>query len=289
MWEQIEEFAHNIVVCLAKYRYQGIFCKTNNALDYICQQLPLLISQIYVYISAMPKSKRQDKYSDATQRKIQESRCRYGNFSYYYGYRNPMNCKDDQRLDLLQPEWIKNNRCLDIGCNAGFITVEIAKRFNPAEIIGIDIDPKLIRTARQHLYLVNSLRRPPASFFNFLHNGNAQLSHLPSASSPNDSSYFPISMPLLYGTIPVRPFASQANLLDSEPLQPNNIEKDTATDNNSNDIDENQIEDGWARRIKFFHADWLNDATNSIDNNGYDVVLAQVTNPNYLSIHTNTK
>jgi 2-polyprenyl-3-methyl-5-hydroxy-6-metoxy-1,4-benzoquinol methylase len=43
---------------------------------------------------------------------------------------------------------------LDVGCNEGFLDIEIAMRFFPKKIHAIDIDYKLIKNARKTLYRV---------------------------------------------------------------------------------------------------------------------------------------
>jgi ribosomal protein L11 methylase PrmA len=48
-------------------------------------------------------------------------------------------------------ECFKGKRILDIGCNSGFITINVAKMFQPKSIVGIDIDPELISTARRQV------------------------------------------------------------------------------------------------------------------------------------------
>ena len=37
----------------------------------------------------------------------------------------------------------------DIGCNVGSLTLEIGRRFAPKSLLGIDIDPELIRVAKK--------------------------------------------------------------------------------------------------------------------------------------------
>lgn len=37
----------------------------------------------------------------------------------------------------------------DIGCNVGALTLEIGRRFAPKSLLGIDIDPDLIRVAKR--------------------------------------------------------------------------------------------------------------------------------------------
>jgi 7SK snRNA methylphosphate capping enzyme len=48
------------------------------------------------------------------------------------------------RLRSFWREWFENKDVLDIGCNAGHVTLCVARDFNPKQIVGIDIDPKLI-------------------------------------------------------------------------------------------------------------------------------------------------
>ncbi|KAF7623482.1 Bin3-type SAM domain-containing protein [Meloidogyne graminicola] len=74
----------------------------------------------------------------------------YGNFSRYYGFRNE-GLDHDPRLDLLPKEWFNKKRILDVGCNAGHLTLEIAKQFNPSWILGIDIDDHLVGVARKNI------------------------------------------------------------------------------------------------------------------------------------------
>ena len=54
----------------------------------------------------------------------------YGNYSRYYGYRNP-NQEDDVRLKYFRREWFEGKDVLDIGCNVGQVTMVIGKFFNP--------------------------------------------------------------------------------------------------------------------------------------------------------------
>lgn len=49
------------------------------------------------------------------------------------------------------PEYFRGKKMLDIGCNSGFITISVAKKFKPSTIIGVDIDSELINTARRQV------------------------------------------------------------------------------------------------------------------------------------------
>jgi len=74
----------------------------------------------------------------------------FGNYPDYYGYRN-RGCSSDPRISVMKNEWFENKRCLDIGCNTGVFTLDIAKHFNMASLLGIDLDKKLIQQAKLNL------------------------------------------------------------------------------------------------------------------------------------------
>ncbi|RWS15324.1 7SK snRNA methylphosphate capping enzyme-like protein [Dinothrombium tinctorium] len=82
--------------------------------------------------------------------KQRDARFRYGNYNRYYGYRNPPNC-EDVRLANFKRTWFENKDVLDIGCNVGFLTLTIAKKFNPKKIVGIDIDENLVQAAKRNI------------------------------------------------------------------------------------------------------------------------------------------
>ncbi|KAJ1478975.1 Bicoid-interacting protein 3-domain-containing protein, partial [Baffinella frigidus] len=73
-----------------------------------------------------------------------------GNYDTYYNYRNP-GAADDPRLEVFEEAWFQGKRALDIGCNSGSVTMEIAERFKPRHIMGFDIDNALIAKARANL------------------------------------------------------------------------------------------------------------------------------------------
>ena len=72
----------------------------------------------------------------------------YGNYGKYYDFRG-----EDKRVQLLEPfsNYIKSKRCLDIGCNEGKFVLDIARKYVPQRILGIDKDEALIREANGHL------------------------------------------------------------------------------------------------------------------------------------------
>jgi hypothetical protein len=117
----------------------------------------------------------------------------YGNYRHYYGYRHAAGEEDnDPRVQVMEESWFKNQQVLDIGCNAGYVTVEIAWRYTPQRILGVDIDEILIDQAWRHLRYRWSLQRPITNTNNS--NTSQQQQQRP--------SYFPISMPVLFGPLP---------------------------------------------------------------------------------------
>ena len=79
----------------------------------------------------------------------------YGNYDAYYGYRYAGGgvagaCGDvlDPRLAAMDASWFRGKRCLDIGCNAGQLTMAIARTFGVESMVGVDIDAALVRRAR---------------------------------------------------------------------------------------------------------------------------------------------
>ncbi|XP_067113266.1 7SK snRNA methylphosphate capping enzyme-like [Osmerus mordax] len=80
----------------------------------------------------------------------QRMKFQYGNYSQYYGYRNP-GFSEDPRFRVLRPEWFQGKEVLDLGCNTGQLTLCIAKKLRPARILGLDIDGALVHAARQNI------------------------------------------------------------------------------------------------------------------------------------------
>eukprot|EP01114_Cavostelium_apophysatum_P017915 TRINITY_DN5419_c0_g1_i1.p1 TRINITY_DN5419_c0_g1~~TRINITY_DN5419_c0_g1_i1.p1 ORF type:complete len:315 (+),score=81.78 TRINITY_DN5419_c0_g1_i1:116-1060(+) len=71
----------------------------------------------------------------------------YGNYKRYYGYRQ----KNDERMAVFKREWFEGKTCLDIGCNTGKVTMDVARRMRPDSMLGIDIDSSLIEMAEREL------------------------------------------------------------------------------------------------------------------------------------------
>jgi len=139
----------------------------------------------------------------------------YGNYPHYYSYRfkKDLNEALDPRITTisealcqlgLYPEGLNSalhsKRCLDIGCNSGRFSIEVARQFNPAWCKCIDIDPKLVNKSRRSLYL-------------------ACEQHLPNLKFPQDRfgciDFHHDNLPVRAGQFPRNIRFSCGNILDS--------------------------------------------------------------------------
>ena len=74
----------------------------------------------------------------------------YGNYWAYYGstYRDTA---ADPRVQMITGSMLEGKRVLDVGCNAGCISVAVAAATGVKSMTGIDLDPQLVGKARRHL------------------------------------------------------------------------------------------------------------------------------------------
>lgn len=122
---------------------------------------------------------------------------RYGNYDRYYGsgYRQVEGIESDIRLSIMKEEWFSGKDVLDIGCNVGNVTIAIAKDFNPRVMIGVDLDGKLIKTARKN---VRSWSQKLIS------------------TSKDQTTQFPVSLPVCRGPIVPTEVTASVPLVSTE-------------------------------------------------------------------------
>ncbi|GAA0157057.1 hypothetical protein LIER_14403 [Lithospermum erythrorhizon] len=109
------------------------------------------------------QNQTQPQNSDAKKRKRKEFAV-FGNYRNYYGYRIGKNIDEDPRLKVMKKEWFEGKDCLDIGCNTGVVTTDIAIKFSCRSILGIDIDGDRIKDAHWHLRnIMNKKNRSKAT------------------------------------------------------------------------------------------------------------------------------
>ncbi|XP_068443299.1 7SK snRNA methylphosphate capping enzyme-like [Clinocottus analis] len=98
--------------------------------------------------SAHPPAKKKDK-----------RRYQHGNHSGYYGFsglygdggEGRVGPREDPRLRLLRADWFRDKRVLDVGSGAGHLTLAVARRFDPAHILGVELDHRLVHAAKQNV------------------------------------------------------------------------------------------------------------------------------------------
>lgn len=72
----------------------------------------------------------------------------HGNYLNYYERRNVDPSLPDSRLSLIPRDWIKGKKVLDVGSNAGQVTIELARDYEAGKVTGVDIDKDLTRKAK---------------------------------------------------------------------------------------------------------------------------------------------
>ncbi|KAK2467616.1 hypothetical protein APHAL10511_000471 [Amanita phalloides] len=110
----------------------------------------------------------------------------YGNYHGYYSKRPAAN---DARLSVLPKTLFSGATVLDIGCNEGWVTCEIAQRLGARKVVGVDIDERLVNGAWRRRRAVWSLQ------------GNGD-------DGDGDWDYFPASCEHEFGSLPVPPAAA---------------------------------------------------------------------------------
>lgn len=115
-----------------------------------------------------PKTEPNNTRKSGSSKQKHQKTFLYGNYNRYYGYRNPK-VPDDPRLKLFHREWFQDKTVLDIGCNIGNITLELARSFSPKHVLGIDIDSSLIRAANKSLRctIQENIRKKPTQSSDF--------------------------------------------------------------------------------------------------------------------------
>ncbi|KAF8838936.1 Bin3-domain-containing protein [Paxillus ammoniavirescens] len=165
----------------------------------------------------------------------------YGNYHGYYTKRPSIR---DPRLALLLPTFFTGKHVLDIGCNEGWVTCEIAQLWGARRVVGVDIDDALVRAAwkrRRSLWSLQFLRaKPPREAED---RKTSKRIRLESDSEFDDDSfdYFPVSCEQSHGPLPI----------------PGNTTEEHAFPHN----------------VTFRAVDWVTEDSTS-DEPNYDVVLA---------------
>jgi len=142
------------------------------------------------------RNKRNDRNANKSYRPKAEL-YRYGNYDRYYGsgYRKIEGIEADIRLSIMKEGWFSGKDVLDIGCNVGNVTIAIAKDCNPRVIIGVDLDGKLIKTARKNIRF---------------------WSQKLISTSKDQTTQFPVSLPVCRGPIVPTEVTASVPLVSTE-------------------------------------------------------------------------
>ncbi|KAG6813055.1 hypothetical protein H0H92_014327 [Tricholoma furcatifolium] len=171
----------------------------------------------------------------------------YGNYHGYYSKRPFVR---DPRLALLTPAIFSGKRILDVGCNEGWVTCELAQSWAAQQVIGVDIDATLIRAAWRRRRTVWSLQEPSSDVTTNVAAANPKKRR---RESPQDTvlttapghlqpEYFPMSCEHEFGSLPIPPSEARGR-------------------------------DVFPHNVSFRTADWiLTHIPEDVD--GYDVVIA---------------
>ncbi|KAF8582530.1 Bin3-domain-containing protein [Ramaria rubella] len=164
----------------------------------------------------------------------------HGNYKGYYTKRPFVN---DPRLALLPSDFFRNSVVLDIGCNEGWVTCEIAQQWGAKKVIGVDIDSELIRTAWRRRRTVWSLQEPdvhiseepeepeplPPRKKRKRHHADHDVDtdNMDNAPPPRPRhSYFPQAMEHMFGSLPIPSSTSLPG--QHNPKFPHNVSFHTA-------------------------------------------------------------
>ena len=75
----------------------------------------------------------------------------FGNYTNYYNYRYEKRWQDPRLQAIGTHEYFFNKEVLDIGCNDGSVVLQIAIKYFPFKVVGVDIDYRLINKAVENM------------------------------------------------------------------------------------------------------------------------------------------
>ncbi|KAH9483708.1 putative RNA methyltransferase C2A9.10 [Psilocybe cubensis] len=140
----------------------------------------------------------------------------------YHGYYSKRPFRNDERLLSLPSGLFKGARVLDIGCNEGWVTCEIAQSYGAHLVVGVDIDESLITNAWRRRRAVWSCQAPTyprtSNEEDDLTSGDSKPRKRrklqdEGSSQVNDTQpirhYFPASCEHEFGSLPIPPSSNR--------------------------------------------------------------------------------
>ncbi|KAM0751760.1 Bin3-domain-containing protein [Meredithblackwellia eburnea MCA 4105] len=119
--------------------------------------------------------------------KIKHASHPFGNYFNYYFHRTA--AVPDARLALLPTNLFKGAKVLDLGCNAGKLTIEVVTHLEAVKSLGVDLDPVLIEKANEAVRLAGEDAESRCKFIerDFMGDPDAFFSTLDSLSESSTS------------------------------------------------------------------------------------------------------
>ncbi|GAA6023147.1 hypothetical protein JCM10207_005742 [Rhodosporidiobolus poonsookiae] len=231
-----------------------------------------------------------------------------GNYKSYYLRRRAAGTGSslsapDPRLALVPPEWLKGKKVLDVGCNSGLVTIEIAQRFGAARVTGVDVDAELVKSAKGNVELAWSRQAPlprlteEASYLSNLssrsrhasasRSGSPSRSRSPSPApppalpvAPNSASpfahpssslppalaHFPLSLPRQFGYLP-HPYSLLTRYVEQAEVETQGVIR-----RGKRKVMPEE-ERAFPENVSMRCADWVEEEIKE-DREGYDVIVA---------------
>lgn len=210
----------------------------------------------------------------------------HGNYLNYYERRHGDPDARDERLALVPRAWTDGRSVLDVGANAGAISIELASTRDPRTVTGVDIDPDLTRKAKRNLDEAWSRLAPSrrlvdeANRLSSLTRKRRRVAASPSPVSADvvpgsasaaaaDPLYFPASLGRMFGYLPPpRGLLSDHHLSTTEATRRGGRgAKRTKKVTLSSEVKR------FPENVRWSTADWVHEEIDS-DREGYDLILA---------------
>ncbi|KAF8551762.1 Bin3-domain-containing protein [Imleria badia] len=117
-------------------------------------------------------------------------------FGNYHGYYTKRPSSRDPRLALLPTAFFVDKSVLDVGCNEGWVTCEIAHAWGARRVVGVDIDDTLVRAAWKRRRTLWSLQSPPLP-------DEPPTKRIRLDPEAHERDYFPLSCEQSHGPLPM--------------------------------------------------------------------------------------
>lgn len=163
--------ASRLVLHLLSCSLPALMCKNQSGVESSCW--PLRVTTKSYEGNKLDDTARAAEAPDSTLTNNRKNRqhhalAAYGNYRNYYFHRTAT--VPDARLSLLPQDLFLHKAVLDLGCNAGKLTIETCKYLGATSALGIDLDNVLIEKAKEDYTKASCEESEPIGFCRFLCN-----------------------------------------------------------------------------------------------------------------------